>query len=96
MDKSPFKNRKMVKEMIDLPTVINYSFVGLASPEYHAKLEKIVMRIAGDENIRKRSFKESARGNYTAYRYRIYHDDFETIEELYKAVSELEGTKFLV
>lgn len=96
MKESPFQNPSAMREMIDLPVVMNYSFVGISSPEYHAKLEHTVMTIVGGENIRKRTFKESSKGAYTSYRYSIYHDRFETIEDLYRAVGELEGTKFLV
>ncbi len=93
---SVFDNPEAVREQLNLPAVIKYSFVGDSSPEYHAKLEEIVVRIAGDPNIRKRSFKESREGRYTAYRFEIYHDAFEDVEALYRAVSGLKGTKFVI
>jgi len=91
-----FKNPEAVRDQLALPSVISYSFVGDSSPEYHAKLEEIVVRVAGEENIRKRGYKESRKGNYTAYRFEIYHDRFQDVEDLYREVSDLEGTKFLI
>ncbi len=93
---SMFRNPKLVKEQLDLPAVINYSFVGLSSPHYHAKLEAIIVRIAGETNIRKRTFKESSGGRYTAYRYAVYHDVFDDVEAIYAEVAELAGTKFVI
>ncbi len=91
-----FKDPEAVRAQLDLPTVVKYSFVGVSSPEYHAKLEEIVLRIAGEPNIRKRSFKESREGRYTAYRFDVYHDAFGDIEAIYRAVRDLAGTKFVI
>lgn len=93
---SVFKNPEAVKEQLNLPTVIGYSFIGPSSPKYHAQIEEIVTRVAGDKNIRKRTFRESAKGNYTAYKFEIYHDHFEDVEAIYREVGALPGTKFLV
>jgi putative lipoic acid-binding regulatory protein len=94
--KAVFKNPEAVREQMDLPAVINYSFVGDSSPVYHAKVEEIVVRIAGEQNIRKRSFRESAQGNYTAYRFEVFHDTFGDIEDIYREVIALEGTRFVI
>lgn len=93
---SPFRNPAAVKESLNLPTVVAYSFVGDSSPEYHARVEEIIGRLAGDANIRKRSTRESSRGRYTAYRFEVYHDTFDTIEAIYAEVGALAGTRFLV
>jgi len=93
---SVFKNPKMVKEQLDLPSVLNYSFVGETSNKYHACVDEIVTRVVGKENIRRRTFKESSKGNYTAYKYEIYHTKFEDVEMIYKEVMSLEGTKFVI
>jgi putative lipoic acid-binding regulatory protein len=95
-DSSVFKDPQMVREQLDLPTVIKYSFVGVTSPEYHARLEEIVVRVAREENIRNRTYKVSSQGTYTSYRFEIYHDDFQDVEELYREIMALEGTKFVV
>lgn len=85
-----------MREQLKLPTVIRYSFIGACSPSYHARLEEIVVRVAGEENIRKRTFRESSAGNYTAYRFEVYHDSFDDIESIYREVIALEQTKFVV
>jgi putative lipoic acid-binding regulatory protein len=96
MDRPMFKNPQAVREQLKLPAVLSHSFVGLADPSYHARLEEVVVRLVGESNIRQRSFRNSAQGRYTAYRYDVYHDDFDVLEALYRAVSDLDGTKFIV
>lgn len=93
---SVFKDPENVKKNMDLPGVVPYSFVGESSPEYHAKLEEIVVRVAGEENVHRRSFRESSSGTYTAYKYDVFHTDFEDVESIYREVKELVGTKFLL
>lgn len=93
---SVFKDPDMVREQLDLPAVIKYSFVGLATPDYHARVEEIVIRIAKEVNIRNRTYKVSSEGTYTAYRFEVYHDNFQDVEDLYREVMALEGTKFVV
>ncbi|MEQ8818838.1 MAG: DUF493 domain-containing protein [Sumerlaeia bacterium] len=93
---SPFNHPQQVKENLDLPTVVKYSFVGLSSPTYHARLEGILTRIAGEDNIRGRSYKQSSKGNYTAYRFEVFHDTFEDVEAIYREVGALPGTRFVV
>ncbi|MGF1572339.1 MAG: DUF493 family protein [Sumerlaeia bacterium] len=93
---SVFKDPEMVREQLALPAVVKYSFVGLSTPEYHARLEEIVLRVANEVNIRNRTFKRSSEGAYTAYRYEVYHDNFQDVENLYREVMNLEGTKFVV
>lgn len=94
--KAVFKNPEAVREQMQLPAVINYSFVGDSSPVYHAKVEEIVVRIAGEANIRNRTFRESSQGNFTAYRFEVYHDTFGDIEDIYREVTDLAGTKFVI
>ncbi len=96
LKKSVFNNPEAVREQMRLPAVINYSFVGDSSPTYHAKVEEIVVRIAGEANIRKRAFRESAQGNYTAYRFEVFHDSFADIEDIYREVMGLAGTRFVI
>lgn len=94
--RSVFENPERFREHLKLPNVLRYSFVGSSAPEYHARLEEIVVRIAGERNIRKRTFRASANGRYTAYKYDVYHDDFPAIEALYREVIALEGTRFVL
>ena len=96
MDDSPFKNPEAVREQLKLPAVIAYSFIGESSSEYHARLEEIVVRIAGEGNVRMRRFRESAAGAYTAYKFEVFHDSFEDVESIYREVGALSGTRFMV
>lgn len=91
-----FRNRERVKEQMDLPGEVSYSFIGESTPRYHAQLEEIVVRIAGEENIRRRTFRSSSRGNYTAYKFEVFHMSFEEVESLYREVMGLEGTRFVL
>lgn len=91
-----FKDREAVKKQMDLPGVVHYSFVGDSSPEYHAKVEEIITRLAGEDNIRHRSFRASRKGTYTAYKFEIFHMAFEEMEQVYREVCDLPGTKFVV
>ena len=96
MADSVFKDPERVRRQMDLPGVVSYSFVGESTPEYHAKLEEIVVRVAGDDNIHHRTFRESSKGAYTAYRFEIFHTEFEEIEALYREVAALPGTRFVL
>ncbi len=91
-----FRDREMVKKQMDLPGEVSYSFIGVSTPEYHARLEQIVVRTVGEENVRHRSFRASGGGNYTAYRYELFHLAFEEVEQLYRDVMALPGTKFVL
>jgi putative lipoic acid-binding regulatory protein len=93
---SVFKDPEMVRNQLNLPAVVKYSFVGMSTPEYHARLEEIVVRFAQESNIRNRSQKASSAGTYTAYRFEVYHDDFEDVEGIYREVMALPGTRFVV
>ncbi|MCB2155900.1 DUF493 domain-containing protein [bacterium] len=95
-EKSVFKNPEQMKEQLNLPAVVAYSFVGPSTPQYHARVEGIVTQIVGEENIRKRTFRESAGGKYTAYKFEIYHTEFEDVETMYREVMALEGTRFVL
>lgn len=96
MDDSVFKDPERVRKQMDLPGVVSYSFVGESTPEYHARLEEVVVRIAGDANIHHRTYRESSRGAYTAYRFDIFHTEFEEVEALYREVGRLPGTRFVL
>lgn len=96
MSNDVFKNRKAVEQQMELPGTVDYSFVGESSPEYHAKVEEILIRVAGEENIRRRSFRESSKGVYTAYKFNVFHMEFHEVEDIYREVCALPGTKFVV
>lgn len=91
-----FNNRERVKKQMALPGEVDYSFVGDSSPEYHAKVEEIVVRLVGEDNIRRREFRESKKGNYTAYKYKVFHMAFEEVEDVYREVCALPGTRFVI
>lgn len=91
-----FKNRERVKEQLDLPGEYSYSFVGEADPEYHAKVEEIVVRVVGENNIRHRSFRSSSGGKYMAYKFEVFHMAFTEVEQVYEEVGGLDGTRFLI
>lgn len=94
--KSVFNNPEAVREQLALPAVVDYSFVGPTQSQYHARIEEIVTRIAGEDNIRKRTLRQSSAGTYTAYKFEVYHTDFEDVEAIYREVGALEGTRFIV
>lgn len=96
MKRQVFKNREMVEKQVNLPGEYHYSFVGDSSPEYHAKLNEIVERLAGPQNVRRRTFRKSAKGNYTAYKFDVFHQELAEVEEVYREVGVLEGTRFLL
>jgi putative lipoic acid-binding regulatory protein len=90
---SIFNDPERVRQQLNLPAVIEYSVIGLSSAEYHAKLEELIVRLVGDENIHRRSFRESSGGAYTAYRFAIFQSEFEDVEAFYRQVGALTGTK---
>jgi len=96
MSDSVFKDPEQVRKNMDLPGVVSYSFIGASTPEYHAKLEEIIVRIAAEDNVQSRSFRESAAGAYTAYRYEVFHTDFQDVEAIYREVKDLPGTRFVL
>ncbi len=96
MSDDVFNDREFVKANLPLPGVIEYSFVGDSSPAYHARLEEILQRVAGEENIRRRSYRESSGGSYMAYRFKVFHMTFEDVEQVYREVCALPGTRFVI
>ena len=74
-----FKDREAARLLFNLPDIVFYSFVGDSSASYGASLDALMVRIVGEENIKNREVQASARGNYTAYRFEIFHDEFEDI-----------------
>ncbi|MBI1291607.1 DUF493 family protein [bacterium] len=90
---SVFEDPERVRKQLNLPAVIEYSVIGLSTAEYHARLEEVVVRIVGDANIHRRTFRESANGAYTAYRFAIFHSEFADVESFYREVGGLQGTK---
>lgn len=96
MADSVFQDPENVRRQMNLPAVVSYSFVGASTPEYHAKLEEIVVRVAGEDNIHSRTYRASSEGKYTAYRYEIFQSDFADVETIYREVAALPGTKFVV
>lgn len=93
---SVFKNPEGMRESLNLPAVVAYSFVGPTSPQYHARIESLLVRIVGEENIRQRTFRESSGGKYTAYKFEIFHTCFDDVEAVYREVMALEGTRFVL
>ena len=96
MSNDVFRYRDLVAEQMDLPGEVGYSFVGPSTPEYHAKLEEIMIRNAGEENIRRRTHRASGKGTYTAYRFDVFHMALEEVEAIYREVTKLEGTRFVI
>lgn len=93
---SVFKNPEAVRRQMNLPAIVKYRFVGIASPRFHAQLEEIVTRVVGEANIRNRSNRPSAKGRYVSYIYDVYHDSFEDIETIYREVGSLEDARFVI
>ncbi len=91
-----FKNRELVKEQMALPGEVSYSFIGVSAPEYHARVEAIIVETVGEENVRHRECKPSRKGDYVSYRFKIFHMEFEEVESLYRKIGKLKGTRFMV
>lgn len=96
MPRDVFENREFMREHFDLPGVVSYRFIGDSSPRYHAHLEEAITAVVDAAHIRSVSFRGSSGGNYTSYRYEIYHESFEDVEEVYRRVSKVEGTRFVI
>lgn len=91
-----FEDRDFMRRQFDLPGVVSYRFIGDSSSRYHAHLEEAITSVVALESIQRVTFKESRGGKYTSYQYEIYHEVFEDIEEVYRRVSAVEGTKFVI
>lgn len=94
--KPMFENREVVEKQLDLPNVVYYSFVGTTSDEYRSSVEAIISKVAGAANIRGRTAHPSSGGKYTAYRFDVFHVRFEDVEQVYREVGALPGTRFVL
>ena len=93
---SVFRNPEAVEKEMRLPAVVSYSFVGDASPSYHARLVSAVEEVVGAGSVRRQSTRASKGGKYAAYHFDVFHVSFEEVEALYKRVGELDGTRFVL
>ena len=90
-----FSDRERVAQELGLPAVVPYSFIGSATPQYHARVEAVMVEIVGEENIRARSLREGG-GRFTAYRFEIFHTSIDEVEEVYRRVAAIEGTRMVL
>lgn len=93
MSDSVFRDPEAVKQALKLPAVINYSFIGDPSPAYHARLEQAILEIVADDHIQSRRTHPSRTGKFVAYKYDIFHECYEDVEAVYRAVSTIPGTR---
>lgn len=93
---SVFRNPDAVREQLQLPAVVFYSFVGEASEGYQVRLEEIIVRLVGEAHVRSRTRHPSAHGKYAAYRFEVFHERFEDVEAIYREVGALPGTRFVL
>ena len=96
MNDSVFRDPDAVEREMNLPAVVPYSFIGEASPDYEASVVSIIETVVGEDKIRKRSTQPSGSGKYVAYRFEVFHERFEDVEDIYARVAKLPGTKFAV
>lgn len=94
--KKVFQNRDVVQQQLDLPNIVFYSFVGDTSDKYRNTIESIITRVVGVKNIRRRHTQPSAGGKYTAYRFDVFHERFEDVEQIYREVGSLPETRFVL
>jgi oligopeptidase A len=94
--RSVFQNPDAVREHLQLPAVVFYSFVGDSSERYQRTLETIIERIVGAKNVRGRTTRPSSQGKYTAYRFEVFHENFDDVEAIYREVGALPGTRFVL
>ncbi len=94
--KRVFENPEVVEKQLELPNIVFYSFVGTTSDEYRSSLEGIIAKVVGEANIRSRTAKPSSGGKYTAYRFDVFHERFEDVEQIYREVGALPGTRFVL
>jgi putative lipoic acid-binding regulatory protein len=94
--RSPFTNREVVRQQMNLPDVVFYSFVGEPTAQYRERIEGIITRIAGATNVRSRKQQPSSGGKYVAYRFEVFHERFEDVEAIYREVGALPGTRYVL
>lgn len=96
MGDSVFRDPEAVERELRLPAVVPYSFVGDASPGYHARLMSLVEGLVGVENVRYQTVRARAGGKWAAYRFEVWHERFSEVEALYAGVMALPGTRFVL
>ncbi len=96
MGDSVFRDPEAVEREMNLPAVVPYSFVGDASPGYHARLMSLVEELVGAENVRYQTVRGRAGGKWAAYRFEVWHETFDEVEALYASVMALPGTRFVL
>ncbi len=96
MTSSIFNDPDAVERGMNLPAVVSYSFIGEATPAYHARLTAVIEAVAGEGSIRRHRTRPSRGGKFTAYKFDIFHDCFEDVESIYSRVKDLPGTRFVI
>ncbi|MBU0553018.1 DUF493 family protein [Myxococcota bacterium] len=92
---SVFKDPQVVREGLDLPGLVDHSFVGTGA-DFEARLEAALARLITPQQIRHRAQRPSSGGRFVAYKYQVHYERFEEVEAVYAAVSALEGVKFVI
>jgi len=93
---SVFKNPRAVEHGLELPNLITFRFVGSAGPRYHSRLLKAIEGVVQSAQIKRQFQRSSSGGRYVSYRFDIFCTEMKEVEEIYRAVSKIAGTKFVL
>lgn len=97
MSDSVFRDRDAVAAGLHLPNVVSYCVIGPSTPRYQALVHTAVERLAGgDGNIRSFRVRQSPKGGFAAYHYDIFQLTIEEVEETYRELGAIEGTRMIL
>lgn len=93
---SVFKNPQAVERGLELPNIVSFRFVGTSEPRYHSQLLSAIEGIVQTAQIKRQFQRNSSGGRYVSYRFDIFCTEMMEVESIYRAVSQLPDTKFVI
>ncbi len=96
MTDSFFTDPDGLAEAMNLPAVVRISVIGAATQEYKSRLQAAVTEATGSDAVHGLTEQASRKGQWMAYRYRIYFEDITVFESFYRIVGRLEGTRSII
>jgi putative lipoic acid-binding regulatory protein len=91
-----FENRDIMRRALNLPGVVTHCIIGDSSDAFQARVHAMMEDIAPDGRLVRHSYTASTNGRYISYRYDIYHETLESVEEVYRRARTLEGVRFML
>ena len=91
--KSAFNDREGVARALNLPNVTKVVAIGPTDDVYRDALEAVIVRLVGANGIRKRETRASNEGKYTSYRFHVRIKNIAQLDDLYRQIGALEGTR---